>query len=88
MFSARAAIPLPIRPPIRRNDPCPSGAGGPVKIPTSCPSCLRGLARFAGDTGIESDYIVVEMARCLPGRDWLPAFVERAKQGGIERVLL
>jgi Fe-S oxidoreductase len=65
-----------------------AGDGGPVKILTSCPSCLQGLARFAGDTGTESDYIVVEMARRLLGRDWLPAFVGKANQGGIERVLL
>jgi hypothetical protein len=55
---------------------------------TSCPSCLQGLARFSGDTGAEADYIVVEMARRLLGPDWLPRFVERANNGGIERVLL
>lgn len=67
-----------------------SGAGDAeaVKILTSCPSCLQGLARFAGDTGIESDYIVVEMARRLLGPDWLPEFVGKANRGGIERVLL
>ncbi len=64
------------------------GDGEAVKILTSCPSCLQGLARFAGDTGIESDYIVVEMARRLLGPDWLPEFVGKANRGGIERVLL
>jgi Fe-S oxidoreductase len=65
-----------------------AGDGEAVKILTSCPSCLQGLARFAGDTGIESDYIVVEMALRLLGPDWLPEFVGKANRGGIERVLL
>jgi Fe-S oxidoreductase len=64
-------------------------AGGrAVKVLTSCPSCLQGLARFEGDTGAEADYIVVEMARRLLGENWLPEFVDKANAGGIERVLL
>ena len=59
-----------------------------VKVLTTCPSCLQGLARFSDDTGAEADYIVVEMARHLLGADWLPQFVRRANSGGIERVLL
>ena len=59
-----------------------------VKILTSCPSCLQGLARFSDDTGAQADYIVVEMARRLLGENWLPEFVEKANAGGIERVLL
>jgi len=31
---------------------------------------------------------VVEMARHILGTDWLPAYVERANHGGIERVLV
>ena len=65
-----------------------AGHEGEVKILTSCPSCLQGLARFSDDTGAEADYIVVEMARALLGTDWLPRFVERVNRGGIERVLL
>ena len=64
---------------------------GPVKILTSCPSCLQGLSRYAGDlTGglLEADYIVVEMANQILGRDWMPQYVERANGGGIERVLV
>jgi Fe-S oxidoreductase len=61
---------------------------GPVKILTSCPSCLQGLSRYEGDTGVEADYIVVEIARHLLGEDWLPKFVEQANAGGIERVLV
>ncbi len=64
------------------------GVEGPVKLLTSCPSCLQGLARFEDDTGAQADYIVVEMARRLLGADWLPQFVRKANAGGIERVLL
>ncbi|MBS0335884.1 MAG: FAD/FMN-binding oxidoreductase [Proteobacteria bacterium] len=65
-----------------------SGHAGDVKMLTSCPSCLQGLTRFADDTGVQSDYIVVELARHLLGPDWLPGFVQKANNGGIERVLL
>jgi len=75
---------------LRRDVAAQRGAetGASVKILTSCPSCLQGLARFADDTGAQADYIVVEMARHLLGPDWLPEFVRKANQGGIERVLL
>jgi Fe-S oxidoreductase len=66
-------------------------AKGPVKILTSCPSCLQGLSRFTGDLQnglLEADYIVVEMANQILGPDWMPEYVERANQGGIERVLV
>jgi FAD/FMN-containing dehydrogenase/NAD-dependent dihydropyrimidine dehydrogenase PreA subunit len=71
-----------------RRDVTSLGGDGPVKVLTSCPSCLQGLARFEADSGAQADYIVVEMARRLLGADWLPAFVARANAGGIERVLL
>ncbi|MEO8936705.1 MAG: DUF3400 domain-containing protein, partial [Burkholderiaceae bacterium] len=60
----------------------------PVKILTSCPSCLQGLSRYDEDVGIEADYIVVEIAKHLLGDDWLPDYVRRANAGGIERVLV
>jgi len=60
----------------------------PVKILTSCPSCLQGLARYEDDTGIAADYIVVEMARHLLGPAWMEDYIAAAGQGGIERVLL
>jgi Fe-S oxidoreductase len=59
-----------------------------VKILTSCPSCLQGLARYGDDTGIEADYIVVEMAKYVLGEDWLQDYVVKANNGGIEKVLL
>ncbi len=61
---------------------------GDIKILTSCPSCLQGLSRYRDDTGVEADYIVVEMARHLLGADWMAQYVARANRGGIERVLL
>jgi hypothetical protein len=62
--------------------------GASVKVLTSCPSCLQGLARFSADTGAEADYIVIEMARRVLGENWLAEFVAKANSGGIERVLL
>ena len=63
-------------------------AGGAQKVLTSCPSCLQGLSRLEGESGVEADYIVVELARRLMGEDWQAKFVERVKHGGIERVLM
>ena len=59
-----------------------------VKILTACPSCLQGLARYEGDTGVQADYIVVEIARHLLGANWLEQYVADANSGGIERVLV
>jgi FAD/FMN-containing dehydrogenase/Fe-S oxidoreductase len=59
-----------------------------VKILTSCPSCLQGLARYGDDTGIEADYIVVEMAKHILGDNWMQEYVARVNNGGIEKVLL
>jgi Fe-S oxidoreductase len=62
--------------------------GGEVKILTSCPSCLQGLARFSDDAGTDADYIVVEIAKHLLGPNWMADYVAKANRGGIERVLL
>jgi len=59
-----------------------------VKLLTSCPACQQGLSRYADETGLKTDYIVVELARHLLGEGWQQRFMERAKNGGIERVLL
>ncbi len=61
---------------------------GNVKILTSCPACQQGLARYADDTGLETDYIVVELARGLLGENWQEQFIANINQGGIEQVLL
>jgi FAD/FMN-containing dehydrogenase/Fe-S oxidoreductase len=67
-----------------RND----GFSGPVKVLTSCPSCLQGLKRYNDDADLDADYIVVEIARHLLGEQWLPDYVRAANSGGIERVLV
>ncbi len=64
------------------------GYEGEVKVLTSCPSCLQGLSRYEGDTGMEADYIVVEMARHILGEGWMETYVKDANTGGIERVLV
>ena len=64
------------------------GAQAPVKVLTSCPSCLQGLSRYSDDAGTQADYIVVEIARHVLGENWMPDYVARANAGGIERVLV
>jgi FAD/FMN-containing dehydrogenase/Fe-S oxidoreductase len=64
------------------------GFDGQIKILTSCPSCLQGLARYGNDAGTDADYIVVEIARHMLGENWMADYVAKANRGGIERVLL
>ncbi|MEP6701501.1 MAG: FAD/FMN-binding oxidoreductase [Betaproteobacteria bacterium] len=64
------------------------GFDGDIKVLTSCPSCLQGLARYRDDANIDADYIVVEIAKHVLGENWMPEFVAKANQGGIERVLV
>lgn len=64
------------------------GFKGEVKILTSCPSCFQGLSRYNEDSGTTADYIVIEMVKHLLGENWLPDYVARANNGGIERVLV
>ena len=64
------------------------GFDGDIKILTSCPACQQGLSRYNEDAGTTTDYIVVEMAKHLLGDNWLPDYVNKANNGGIERVLL
>ena len=55
---------------------------------TSCPACLQGLSRYSDDNAMPADYIVVEMANQILGKDWMPQYVAKANAGGIERVLV
>jgi FAD/FMN-containing dehydrogenase/Fe-S oxidoreductase len=64
------------------------GFDGPVKVLTSCPSCLQGLKRYEDETDLDADYIVVEIAKHLLGEHWMRDYVARANDGGIERVLV
>ena len=59
-----------------------------VKILTNCPACVQGLSRYADSTGMDTDYIVVEVMKHMHGEDWNTEFVERVSKGGIEKVLL
>ena len=59
-----------------------------VKLLTSCPACQQGLSRYRYDTGLETDYIVVELANKLLGENWEQQFISRANANGIEKVLL
>jgi Fe-S oxidoreductase len=61
---------------------------GNVKILTSCPACQQGLLRYADDTGLDTDYIVIELANKRLGPQWQRAFIDKARAGGIEQVLL
>ncbi len=65
-----------------------SGQDTSLKILTSCPSCLQGLARYTDDVAVDADYIVVEIAKHVLGDQWLPTYVDAANHGGIERVLV
>lgn len=65
------------------------GYDGPVKMLTSCPSCMQGLQRFEDDVDqLEVDYIVVEIAKHVLGKDWMKNYIKQASKGGIERVLV
>ncbi|OCX80935.1 FAD-binding and (Fe-S)-binding domain-containing protein, partial [Acidithiobacillus thiooxidans] len=59
-----------------------------VRLLTSCPACQQGLERYREDTGLDTDYIVVELARKILGSQWQQGFIDATRQGGIERVLL
>ncbi len=61
---------------------------GNVKILTNCPACVQGLSRYADDTGMDTDYIVVEMMKELHGEKWQVEFTDKVTSGGIEKVLL
>ena len=61
---------------------------GNVKLLTSCPACQQGLSRYGDETGLKTDYIVIELAKHLLGDGWQKRFIDQAKQGGIEKVLL
>ncbi|WP_295413102.1 DUF3683 domain-containing protein [uncultured Thiodictyon sp.] len=61
--------------------------GGKVKLLTACPACQQGLSKYTDETGLVTDYIVVEVAQRLLGKGWQSAFLKQAA-GGIERVLL
>jgi hypothetical protein len=46
------------------------------------------LSRYVDDTNTTPEYIVVEMAKYVLGENWMADYVQKANNGGIERVLL
>ncbi len=66
----------------------PKADEGKVKMLTSCPACVKGLASYAEDTGIDTTYIVVELAQKYLGDGWQDQFVQAIQHDGVERVLL
>ncbi|MDH5612554.1 MAG: DUF3683 domain-containing protein [Gammaproteobacteria bacterium] len=66
----------------------PDTNNGKVKMLTSCPACQQGLSRYQDDTGLETDYIVVELCKNNLGEDWQNTMLSRINENGIERVLL
>jgi len=64
------------------------GFTGPLKMLTSCPSCLQGLSRYEDDAGTQAEFMVVELAQLRLGENWMENYLREAQQGGIERVLL
>lgn len=61
---------------------------GEVKLLTSCPACQQGLNRYEGETGLKTDYIVVELIKNLKGNRWKAEFIKRLEKDGVEKVLL
>ena len=59
-----------------------------IKLLTSCPACQQGLSRYQETTGLETKYIVVELAENYLGSNWQEKFLDQVSHGGIERVLL
>jgi Fe-S oxidoreductase len=56
----------------------------PAKILTSCPACLQGLSRYRDDIGVESDYIVVQLARKQLGKHGIRNFWKRLIREGLK----
>lgn len=61
---------------------------GSVKLLTSCPACQQGLGRYEDSTGLETDYIVVELMKNRYGDNWKSEFYEKLKNDAVEKVLL
>lgn len=73
---------------LQANDVAAGETNHNVKMMTSCPACVQGLSRYKDETDMDTDYIVVELAKGLFGESWAKDFVERANNGGVEQVLL
>ena len=62
---------------------------GNVKVLTSCPACQQGLNRYEDETGLKTDYIVVDLIKNKFGDNWKQEFVKRLQdEGGVEKIIL
>jgi len=59
-----------------------------AKLLTTCPACQQGLNRYKDETGLQVSYIVEELVRARLGEKWRQGFIEKVRNGGVERVLL
>ena len=66
----------------------PVASNNNVKLLTSCPACKQGLSRYSDETGLETDYILTELAEEHLGKNWQNGFIEKLKTEGIEQILL
>ncbi|MGV6827744.1 MAG: DUF3400 domain-containing protein, partial [bacterium] len=71
-----------------RNGKAALGNSADTKLLTSCPACQQGLAKYQKETGLKTDYIVVEMANRMLGQDWQQKFTDKIQRGQVEEVLL
>ncbi|MBI5184963.1 MAG: DUF3683 domain-containing protein [Nitrospinae bacterium] len=62
--------------------------GGACKAFTACPSCLQGLSRYRETSGLEPEFMAVELAERVLGKNWLKDFIRAALREGIEKALL
>lgn len=59
-----------------------------VKLLTTCPACIQGLARYRDVTGMQPRYVMEEILESRYGKNWEKDFIRKIKNGGIEKVLL
>ena len=60
---------------------------GRILLQSRRPDPMQPISLFAS-TGVQADYIVVEIAKHVLGENWMAEYVAKANNGGIERVLL
>ena len=77
-----------IRNAVMANQGQEKAAPGSMRLLTSCPACVQGLSRYRDETGIETDYIVVELIENLLGDNWQQEFLTQLRQGSLHKVIL
>ena len=56
---------------------------GEKRILTTCPACQQGLLKYEEETGLKTDYIVMEIANQKLGNNWQQAFIGKLKAQGV-----